>query len=182
MSVDPKVGWPTFQHAPLVAQRPVVAALARVRRDAHDHVRRREVPGTKRRPAQVRGRARRRAARGHAAPDGEPVRQADTAFAAFNRSGVNGTSRSRTPVASKIALASAAKIGAAAGSPAPTAPSPSRPMPRVGKPSKALLFLKKKKQKDFPLFAPAPTGSKGEKFFGSFFQKGTFFLASWSVP
>jgi hypothetical protein len=39
--------------------------------------------------------------------------------------------------------------------------------------SKILLFLKKKKQKDFSDFAPIFPGAKLEKFFGSFFQKRT---------
>jgi hypothetical protein len=42
--------------------------------------------------------------------------------------------------------------------------------------SKSLLFLKKKKQKDFPTCARAGqpgTRASGEKFFGSFFQKRT---------
>jgi hypothetical protein len=39
--------------------------------------------------------------------------------------------------------------------------------------SKVLLFLKKKKQKDFPLCAVANPQANGQKFFGSFFQKRT---------
>jgi hypothetical protein len=38
-----------------------------------------------------------------------------------------------------------------------------------------LLFLKKKKQKDFSPFG-VWIGTNGEKFFGSFFQKRTRFL------
>jgi hypothetical protein len=42
---------------------------------------------------------------------------------------------------------------------------------------KSLLFLKKKKQKDFCSFGPGlGRSANGQKFFGSFFQKRTFFL------
>jgi hypothetical protein len=46
---------------------------------------------------------------------------------------------------------------------------------------KSLLFLKKKKQKDFYPFAPVPVsghGARCEKFFGSFFQKRTAFFGT----
>jgi len=43
---------------------------------------------------------------------------------------------------------------------------------------KSLLFLKKKKQKDFPRFSFLnPEPGNGEKFFGSFFQERTAFVA-----
>jgi hypothetical protein len=44
---------------------------------------------------------------------------------------------------------------------------------------KGLLFVNKKKQKNFIRWHPSflgKTGAKGEKFFGSFFQKRTCFL------
>jgi hypothetical protein len=46
--------------------------------------------------------------------------------------------------------------------------------------SKILLFLKKKKQKDFCPFGPGARqalGIRDEKFFGSFFQKRTCLLS-----
>src|ERR1700686_4157262 len=51
---------------------------------------------------------------GRAQPNRQPYD-----IAAFTRSGENGTRRSRTPVASKIALAIAAATGRLDGSPAP---------------------------------------------------------------
>jgi hypothetical protein len=42
---------------------------------------------------------------------------------------------------------------------------------------KALLFVNKKKQKNLPVCAVASPRANGQKFFGSFFQKRTRFLA-----
>jgi hypothetical protein len=46
-----------------------------------------------------------------------------------------------------------------------------------GKDVKSLLFLKKKKQKDFPQLRPDLPCANGEKFFGSFFSKKNRLLA-----
>jgi len=49
---------------------------------------------------------------------------------------------------------------------------------------KSLLFLKKKKQKDFSVLNPemVPDSEKGKKFFGSFFQERTAFVAHCVCP
>jgi hypothetical protein len=48
--------------------------------------------------------------------------------------------------------------------------------PHESKARKTLLFLKKKKQKDFPPFAPAPDRAQVGKVFWFFFSKKNRFL------